>query len=120
MEKSAKGVFDSMMKKNDQPAKKEDKPVKEVKEVKPVAPVESAPKKEKSLRSRGNLNTTAEATKSILYRTTPGFYLELSYFAKIKKLSMNTIIETALINYMDLPENKDAKNVARSQASSVK
>ena len=92
----------------------QNKPAAEVKKPEPVNV------NKRSLKSRGNPNSTAEATKSVLYRTTPGFYEELAAFAKIKKLSMNTIIETALVNYMGLPENKEAEQRARSVANSLK
>lgn len=77
-------------------------------------------RKSRPLKLRGNFNTTAEASKSFCYRTTPGFYDNLQAFAKIKGVSLNTIIESALLQYMDQPENKDDASLARSIAERIR
>ena len=124
MDKKAINVFDDMLtttpKKEVKPAK-EEKPVKVSKPAPVAKPVEHVgERKPRPLKLRGNYNTTAEASKSICYRTTPGFYELLQDFAKVKGLSMNTIIETALLQYMDLPENREDTKLARSIAERVR
>lgn len=112
MDKKAINVFDDMLASS---------PKKEVKSAPAAIPsTYSGERKSRPLKSRGNFNTTAEASKSICYRTTPRFYELLQYFAKVKNLSMNTIIESALLQFMDLPENIEDTKLARSIADRIR
>jgi len=61
-----------------------------------------------------------ERDTSVLYRLNKKFYKEIQMFAKIKGESVNTILELAVISYLNKKENVDDYNLAKSLAEKIK
>lgn len=70
--------------------------------------------------SRHNINSTLEASCKLSYRTTPTFHAIIDAFSSVTGKSMNTIIEEALIDYFDKPENRGEYKRAQAIAELTK
>jgi len=118
-----KNFFDDMMEQDLH--KGEEKKVEEKVEVKvetQPAPVKEAKKsvtRSYTRTMKAPLHSTAENSKTYLFRTTPQFFNQLRMFGQITKQSLNTIIETALLEYLDRPENRNSAKHAEDLANKL-
>lgn len=96
------------------------KPINPVKEESKVEkPVETKKEVKKVVRERTMVkprHTTAENSKTYLFRTTPEFFNQLRMFGNLTHQSLNNIVETALLEYLDRPENKNNAKHAEEMA----
>ncbi|MCQ2795670.1 MAG: hypothetical protein MJ214_05705 [Bacilli bacterium] len=102
-------------------SKKTFKPVVEKKVEKKVEVKEAPIKKEvkKVTRERTMVkprHSTAENSKTYLFRTTPEFFNQLKMFGNLTHQSLNNIVESALLEYLDRPENRNNAKHAEEMA----
>ena len=84
----------------------------------PVKP--DAPKKEPGKRGRPSQGILEEKTKSFLLRTDEETFNVLQMFAKVKKESVNNIVELAVKEFMTRKDNKADYDSAVNMANLLK
>ncbi len=99
-------------------SKKTFKPVetKKVEKKVEVTPVKKASKPSRERTMVPPRHSTAENSKTYLFRTTPEFFNQLRMFGNLTHQSLNNIVESALLDYLDRPENKNNAKHAEEMA----